>query len=68
MGTVSSDTANREPIMHPFYSAHCPSLGWLYYFRSPAAAEAMRALHGGYVLETIPGYIWRLTLTHEVQL
>ena len=54
--------------MHPFYSAHCPSIGYLHYFLSFAAADALRAVHGGYVLETSSGRIWRLTLTHEVQL
>lgn len=44
-----------------FYSA-VDSLGAHSYFQSLAAAEAFQAAFGGYVLETTPHRIWRVTL------
>lgn len=34
----------------------------LFYFRSPADAEAFRTARGGWILETSPGTIWRVTV------
>lgn len=59
--------ASQQEIRNmPFHTAHCPSLGWLYYFRTIADAEAFRYLRGGYVLETTPGRIWRVTLSSPI--
>lgn len=46
--------------MH-FYEA-ADQIGHHFYFRSPADAEAFRASRGGYVLETTPRRIWRVTV------
>lgn len=50
----------------PFYSAHCPSIGHLFYFRTSDSARAFWGQHGGYILQTTPGRIWRVTLDHAV--
>lgn len=55
-----------ENLAMPFYSAHCPSLGHLFYFRVHADATAFHDLRGGYILETTPGRIWRVTLADAI--
>jgi hypothetical protein len=48
--------------MAPFFQAH-DHLGHHHYFRTPADAQRFQETHGGYVLETTPRRIWRVT-TH----
>lgn len=36
-------------------------LGNHFYFHSLCDAEEFKSVHGGYVLETTPGRIWRVT-------
>lgn len=43
-----------------FYSA-ADNLGNHSYFRSLGDAQAFHAAYGGYILETTPGRIWRVT-------
>lgn len=46
--------------MHFFQATD--TLGHHFYFRSLADASAYQAAHGGYVIETTPNRIWRVTL------
>lgn len=47
-------------MQNPFFTA-ADSLGNHNYFDSLCDAEAFQAANGGYILETTPGRIWRVT-------
>lgn len=47
-------------MTEPFFKA-ADSIGNHHYFRSLGDAEAFQSANGGYILQTTPGRIWRVT-------
>ena len=52
--------ANKMNLPKPFFTA-ADNLGKHSYFKTLADAEAFQKINGGYILETSPKTIWRVT-------
>ena len=58
--TLAVDHHEEDTMPVPFFTA-ADHLGAHVYFRSLTDADAYQQQHGGYVLMTTPGRIWRVT-------
>ncbi len=59
--TLKQPAADFLTGLTPFFESS-DNIGHSFYFRTLVDAETFQAAHGGYVLETTPRRIWRVTL------